>query len=217
MERRSILEKLGLVEKIVSEAVVKEQDAEDSEQHPAGTEKIKAVDYVKNADIQVESEEMTAEEQKVFNKHDDPVAAVRNKKLMKINEIYNNYNINTEGINSLSIVESFQKALPDYLPADVKRQSVLNIITSSDVKIGNLVKDGGDKLKCLKAFSQSFSDESNNVISDFENEIQKLNQQISSFKTAIENMRKLQTEQEFILKYEMEKINSILQFISPEN
>ncbi len=217
MERRSILEKLGLVEKIVSEAVVKEQDAEDSEQHPADTEKIKAVDYVKNADIQVESEEMTAEEQKVFNKNDDPVAAVRNKKLMKINEIYNNYNINTEGINSLSIVESFQKALPDYLPADVKRQSVLNIITSSDVKIGNLVKDGGDKLKCLKAFSQSFSDESNNVISDFENEIQKLNQQISSFKTAIENMRKLQTEQEFILKYEMEKINSILQFISPEN
>ncbi len=217
MERRSILEKLGLVEKIVSEAVVKEQDAEDSEQHPADTEKIKAVDYVKNAYIQVESEEMTAEEQKVFNKHDDPVAAVRNKKLMKINEIYNNYNINTEGINSLSIVESFQKALPDYLPADVKRQSVLNIITSSDVKIGNLVKDGGDKLKCLKAFSQSFSDESNNVISDFENEIQKLNQQISSFKTAIENMRKLQTEQEFILKYEMEKINSILQFISPEN
>lgn len=217
MERRSILEKLGLVEKVVSEAVGKEQDAEDSEQSTDDTERTKAADYVKNADIQAEAKERAAEEPRVFNEHDDPVAVVRRKKLMKIKEVYKNYDINTEGINSLSIVESFQKALPDYLPTDVKRQSILNIIASSDVKIGNLVKDGSDKLKCLRDFSQSFSDESNDVISDFENEIKKLNEQISSFKTAIENMRKLQTEQEFILKYEMEKINSILQFISPEN
>jgi len=146
----------------------------------------------------------------------DPVGIVRKKKLLKIDEIYKNYDINSNGINSLSIVESFQKALPDYLPTDVKRQSILNIISSSNVQVESLVKDGSDKLNCLKDFSKSFTEESRDVISNFEDEIKKLNEKINSYKTAIDNMKKLQSEQDFTVKYEMDKINNIMQFINPE-
>lgn len=217
MERRTILEKLGLIEKIENQAGENGKSVENAEQGPSDTVKPQISDYMKKADVRAEAKEELTEERKAFSEADDPVATVRKKNLLKIDEIYKNYNINSEGINSLSIVESFQKALPDYLPADVKRQSILNIIASSDVKVESLLRDGDDKLKCLKDFSQSFSNESNDVISNFENEIKKLNDKINSFKTAIDNMKKLQTEQDFTVKYEIEKINSILKFINPEN
>lgn len=205
MERRSILEKLGLIEKIENEDNEIEQVVENIEQViPAETEKPQFTNLIKKVEVQ-------------SDESDDPVAIVRKKKLLKIEDIYKNYDISSDGINSLSIVESFQKALPDYLPSDVKRQSILNIIVSSNVKVESLVKDGNDKLNCLKDFSRSFTNESVDVISNFENEIKSLNEKINNFKTAIDNMKKLQTEQDFTVKYEIDKINNMLQFISPEN
>ncbi len=218
MERRSILEKLGLVEK-VEETNQNDENVptvEIAEQKPVEKEKPQFAEYVKKYDAEKEKENVV-KETKQADGYEDPIAAVRKKKLLKIEEIYKNYDISTEGINSLSIVESFQKALPDYLPTDVKRQSILNIIASSNVKVGNLVNDGNDKLRCLNDFSRLFSDESREVISGFEDEISKLNEKIKNYKTAIDNMKNLQTEQEFTLKYEIEKISNILQFIDPQN
>jgi len=218
MERRSILEKLGLVEK-VEEANQNDENVptvEIAEQKPVEKEKPQFAEYEKKYDAEKKKENVV-KETKQADGYEDPIAAVRKKKLLKIEEIYKNYDISTEGINSLSIVESFQKALPDYLPTDVKRQSILNIIASSNVKVGNLVNDGNDKLRCLNDFSRLFSDESREVILGFEDEISKLNEKIKNYKTAIDNMRNLQTEQEFTLKYEIEKISNILQFIDPQN
>lgn len=217
MDRRIILEKLGLIEKIEGEDGEPGQDAENTEQSPADVEKLISTDNMKESGVNTKVKEKLIAEAKTPDESDDPVAIVRKKKLLGINDIYKNYDINTEGINSLAIVESFQKALPDYLPMDVKRQSILNIIASSNVRIESLLNDGEDKLRCLKDFSESFSNESNEVISGFENEIKKLNEKINNFKTAISDMKKLQTEQVFTLKYEIEKTNNILQFINPEN
>ena len=221
MERRSILEKLGLIEKVGNEDIKSEQnDATEEISIPVETEKSQIINEIKKAEVQPEISDkstLKANTTDLIEESDDPVSLIRKKKLLKITEIYKNYDISTDGINSLSIVESFQKALPDYLPTDVKRQSILNIIESSNVKVGNLINDGIEKLNCLNEFSKSFSNESNEVVSNFEKEIKKLNEKINNYKTAIDNMKKLQTEQEFTVKYEMEKINNILQFINPEN
>ena len=220
MERRSILEKLGLIEKIENEAGDNEQSIKEEEQIiPVGTEK----PQLKKSEIpingQYDANEKPATEVKPANAVKDwidPVAVVSKKKLLKIEEIYKNYNVNSEGIKSLCIVESFQKALPDYLPKDVKRESILNIIASSNVQVESLIKDGNDKLNCLKDFSQLFINESNDIILNFENEITELNEKIKQFKTAIDNMKSLQNEQDFTVKYEIDKINNILEFLNPE-
>ncbi|MFA9422607.1 MAG: hypothetical protein ACERLG_03455 [Sedimentibacter sp.] len=211
MERRTILEKLGLVEKIENEGqadnknevVVEEQNLKTEVHKTQITEAVK-----KNIQTEVKGT--------VVIDDSNPIAMIKKKKLLKIDEIYKNFDISTDGINSLSIVESFQKALPDYLPTDVKRQSILNIIASSNVQVENLLRDGNDKLRCLNDFSEAFNNESNEVISGFETEIEKLTEKINSYKTAIDNMKKLHTEQDFTVKYEIEKINNILQFINPE-
>lgn len=200
MEKKSLLEKFGLIEKIEKEIV-----KTDAEQIKDDFE-----------ETNVENKANKIEFKEVLNhiiESDDPLSKAKNKNLMGIQEIYKNYNINSQGLNSLSIVERYQKALPDYMPTDIKRQSILNIIESSDVKIENLVNDGDEKLKCLKDFSQSFSIETNEIILKFENEIKKLSEKIDNYNKAIANMKSLQNEQDFTVKYEIEKINNILQFI----
>ncbi len=213
MERRNILEKLGLIEKVENESQANNTDEEIVEELITETEieKPQFAEVLKN-NIQNDTNEAVV----TVIDDNDPIAIVKKKKLLKIDEIYRNYEISSEGINSLSIVESFQKALPDYLPTDVKRQSILNIIASSNVQVESLLKDGNDKLRSLNDFSEAFSKESNEVISDFEKEIKKLTEKINNYKTAIDNMKKLHTEQDFTVKYEIEKINNILQFINPE-
>ena len=71
-------------------------------------------------------------------------------------------------------------------------------------------------MNCLKDFSQLFINESNDIILNFENEITELNEKIKQFKTAIDNMKSLQNEQDFTVKYEIDKINNILEFLNPE-
>ena len=219
MERRSILEKLGLIEKIENEADDNEQTNEKEQIIPVETEKPQLKESEIQIDAQVDAKEKPATEVKPSNAVKDlidPISVVKKKRLLKIEEIYNNYNVNSEGIKSLCIVESFQKALPDYLPKDVKRESILNIIASSNVQVESLIKDGNDKLNCLKDFSQLFINESNDIILSFENEITELNEKIKNFKTAIDNMKSLQNEQDFTVKYEIDKINNILEFLNPE-
>ncbi|WP_313339199.1 hypothetical protein [Sedimentibacter sp.] len=219
MERRNILEKLGLIEKVENENQVNNANEEIAEEQIAKTEieKPQFTEVIKNK-VQNDVKEAETEVETVVTVSDDsdPIDVVKRKRLLKIDEIYRNFDILTEGINSLSIVESFQKALPDYLPMDVKRQSILNIISSSNVKVESLLRDGNDKLRCLNDFSEAFTKESNEVVSDFEKEIKKLTEKINNYKTAIDNMKKLHTEQDFTVKYEIEKINNILQFIDPE-
>lgn len=202
MEKKSILEKFGLVEKV--DDIVDEKIVNDAEKE-LNTELDK---------VTTKSKVESKEEINFISESDDPIAKVTNKKLLQIEEIYKNYDINSQGINSLSIVESFQKALPDYLPAEVKRQSILNIIISSNVKVENLVKDGNEKLKCLNEFSQLFTNDSNDMISKFESEIEILNKKINNYKIAIENMKNLHNEQNFMVKYEIDKINNIMQFLN---
>lgn len=219
MERRSILEKLGLIEKIENEVNDNEQSVNEEEIIPVEKEKPQSKKPEIQIDAQFVAREKPSTEVKSTNAVKDwidPVEAVSKKRLLKIEEIYKNYNVNSEGIKSLCIVESFQKALPDYLPTDVKRDSILNIIASSNVQVESLIKDGNDKLNCLKDFSQSFINESNDIILNFENEITELNEKIKKFKTAIDNMKSLQNEQGFTVKYEIDKINNILQFLNPE-
>lgn len=219
MERRNILEKLGLIEKVengnqansANDVMAEEQIASSEIEKPQFTEVIK-----NKKQNDVKESQPKVEDVVTVSDDNDPIAMIKKKKLLKIDEIYKNYDISSEGINSLSIVESFQKALPDYLPTDVKRQSILNIIASSNVQVDSLLRDGNDKLGCLNEFSAAFTKESNEVIADFEKEIKKLTEKINNYKNAIDNMKKLHTEQDFTIKYEIEKINNILQFINPE-
>jgi hypothetical protein len=198
---KSVFEKFGLIEKVeleteskVGEANQKENEVRAEAMHEVKEVAADNVDNLRKAD--------TGED---------------NLKLLRVDEIYKNSNIESEGINSLFIIESFLKALPDYLPIGVKRESVLNIISSSGMKLESLILDGNGKLKCLKGFSQAFSYEVKDTVSKYESEIRKLSERINNYERVISGMKNLQEEQSAVVEYETERINNILQFVASEN
>jgi hypothetical protein len=206
-EKKSILEKFGLIEKVQIDTE-KENDYKKAEE--SIDVKPQKVFEEKVSDVDVKSEIKNTVET------DDLIAGMKNKKLFKVDEIYRNYNTESQGINSLFIVESFLKALPDYLPVDVKRESTLEIVASSGVKIESLIKDGDCKLKCLKEFSQYFLDDASDTICRCENEIRMLNEKINNYKKIIDDMKKLEEEQSGVVMYEIQRINNILGFVNSE-
>lgn len=205
--KKSILEKFGIVEKVQIDSGSERDSNEKEVEVPVEPQKEKD-EKVKNVEVKTEV--------KYVSEPEELIGGMKNKKLFRVEEIYRDYNIESQGINSLFIIESFLKALPDYLPVDVKRESTLNIVSSSGVKIESLITDGNGKLRCLKDFSQSFLTDAGDTISKCENEIRKLNERIGNYKKVIDNMKKLEEEQSGVVMYEIQRINNILEFINPE-
>lgn len=137
-------------------------------------------------------------------------------RLLKIEEIYKKFNLDSDNKNTIFIIDSFSKALPDYLPQEIKRQSILNIISSSGMNIVELLKDGSERINVLKNFESSSTNSTNKLISESEAEIEKLMQAINKCKNSINDRKKLQEEQSANIEYEVQKIQNIIQFINPE-
>lgn len=192
--KKSLLEKLGLIEKIENKSEVIYNSDEDS-----------------NADLPDKNDE---------NIDDDIQKPVEEKKpsqmdqLLKPEEIYKKFNLNNGGTNTIFIIDNFTKALPDYLPIEIKRQSVLNIISSSGMDIMQLLKDGNERLEVLKKFHENFSISTDKIISDHEKEIDRLIETINKYKKVISERKKLSDEQKAVIECETQKIQSIIQFIN---
>lgn len=137
-------------------------------------------------------------------------------RLLKVEEIYKKFNLESDNKDTIFIIDSFSKALPDYLPQEIKRQSILNIISSSGMNIVELLKDGSERLSVLKNFENGSSNYTNKLISESEAEIEKLMQAINKCKKNINDRKKLQEEQSANIEYEVQKIQNIIQFINPE-
>lgn len=135
-------------------------------------------------------------------------------KILQTNEIYNKSNIEKNDINTVFIINSFIKALPENLPVEIKRQSVLNIIIASGMNLENLIEDGNNRLSILNTYINEFSKETENTIIQYQMEIENLNKKIDEYKNNIKTRDKLQQEQNAIITYEIQKIEEIIGFIN---
>lgn len=191
--KKSLLERLKLIEKV-------EEDKETAS--PNSVEQVK--EEIKK---DIPTQNMVSFDQQNQFKAD---------KLLKIEEIYKKFNLDSDNKNTIFIIDSFSKALPDYLPQEIKRQSILNIISSSGMNIVELLKDGTERINILKNFENSCTNYTNKLISESEAEIEKLMQAINKCKKSINDRKKLQEEQSANIEYEVQKIQNIIQFINPE-
>ncbi|HBM75333.1 MAG TPA: hypothetical protein DD429_07235 [Clostridiaceae bacterium] len=132
---------------------------------------------------------------------------------MKVKEIYIKAGQLSDGINTIFIIENYSNALPMNLPSEVKKQSVLNLITASGLNMQNIIRDGHDKLRLLNAFLHNFSSKTNEVITNNESEINKLTEKINQLKKANADMEKLMQEQKSIIEFEEERIQGLIDFV----
>lgn len=200
-EKKSIFEKLRLVDKI------EKQDRKEEEK-PVDAKEQKVENHEKNEN---DKNDLTNKNTvKVVNSTSHLGDETKSNPL-KVKEIYEMYEINNK--NDVFLIDSYLKALPESLPTDVKRQCVLNIIKVSEMNIEDLLKDGENRLKVLNSYANKTTMETEKIIKGYEAKIQELYNKIDEYKNIISERNNFQDEQKAYIDYEIQKINRIIDFI----
>ncbi|MFW6008232.1 MAG: hypothetical protein ACOCP8_03105 [archaeon] len=101
--------------------------------------------------------------------------------LVEIEEVYEKYNL-IDQTKSIFKVDEFSKTLPDSLPTDVKRQSVMGILQASGLVVTDLLDDSNERIDALKGVLLAFSGETDDIINSNNEEITKLETKIDELK-----------------------------------
>jgi len=115
---------------------------------------------------------------------------------------------------SIFKVDDFGKHLPDNLPLETKRQSVIGILTASGLELGDLLEDAELRIQTLKGVLVATTDNTNEIITEKESEINDLLFKVDTLKQEIIDRNVAQERQDELVDEELTKINQILKFIT---
>lgn len=131
-----------------------------------------------------------------------------------IQDIYTSNGIENSDINTVFMLENFINALPDSLPYEVRKKSVISIVASSNTNLNELIGDGVKRLDTLKQFSSDYYNSTINTIEEHKKNITKLRNQIKNYEDQIQFSETLLKEQSNMIMYEADKILSIINFMN---
>lgn len=203
----AVFEKIKLVEKVnneateassvsnvnTEEAVVKEKKLPKAEQHAEKTDREK-----------VNPNNESGHVAKKLGYDED--------KYMSVADIYAESGIGESNVNTIFMLEKFINALPENLPSEIKKQSVINILEASNTNLNTLISDGEKRLNALNAFSKEYYNSTTDVIEEYKSEIAKLKNLISSYEEKIKLKQSMLFEQNNVIKFETERISSTINF-----
>lgn len=136
---------------------------------------------------------------------------------LTIEEIYSSYGVENSNINTIFMLGNFIDALPESLPYDVRKKSVISIVNSSNADLTMLIDDGKKRLDVLSQFSIDYHASANNTVEGYKKEIAELRKLINDYEKKIEVNENLLKEQDNIIKYEIDKMKSIIDFFNNGN
>lgn len=164
--------------------------------------------------LQLQSMEM---EQDAYHNHAPEMTLQfgEDEDFLVVTEIYEKAEI-SDLSKSIFKAEEFGNHLPNDLPSEVKRQSVIGILTASGLQVEELFEDAEKRINALKEVSTVTTEKSNLVIAEKEQETIDLLNKIDSLKQDIINRKTAQEKQDGLINDELNKIGQILKFISPK-
>lgn len=199
----SVLEKLNVVEKV-------QQEVSNNDSTNKNNIK-KETSSVEDSKVSISKQQET----KVFTTPTPPKNNLKNgtiDKSLDISEIYALFGIDSKKTNTIFMLGQFINAIPESLPHDIRKESVMNILTAAKSNFTDFIKDGEIRLNTLNDFTEKFHDTVNSKIDEYNMEISKLKSLISDYEIKIENKKNMLSKQDSTVKYELQKINSIINF-----
>lgn len=114
---------------------------------------------------------------------------------------------------SIYKIEEIKSVLPNTLPTATKKESVIGMMKVSNITLDEILDDADYRKNALEDVLIKFTDDTTKIIEESSNEIKELEERINELKESI-NARKLEQEQQSkIIKDEITKINSIIEFM----
>lgn len=232
--KKSIFERLGLIEPIepenAAEAILNEEATKNVMDDKVMVESfeeagIPELDNVPDLTQVVKLEETEEVEQSfekavehnaIEDKLDVLIGAYEKNKLLTIEEIYRNHRLNDDTKKSIFMADVFMKALPENLPLDIKRESVLNIMNVSSINKDELLNDAYMRIDALNTVLEDTVQTTEDVIQRNEASIRELERRIEDLKNVISDRMKFQEDQNTMIEYEIQKIINIVEFVKPK-
>jgi len=242
--KKTIFEKLGLIEPIEEDGVVESEvlvGAEESKK----TEEIKPKESkieepvvkeeepvsfgmdllaVKN-DVASEErfallggkeENIKEEATQIEDKLDVLIGSYEKNKMMSIDDIYRTGRMEADKKKTIFMVDVFQKTLPENLPIDVKRASVMNIMDVSAINLENLLNDAYKRIDTLNNVLEETVQTTEDVFAKNTASISELENRIKELRKVVDARQRFQEDQTSVIEYEIQKIIGIVDFIKPK-
>lgn len=132
--------------------------------------------------------------------------------LVTINSIYESNNL-SDFESSIFKVEQIKNVLPENLPKESKKESVIGMMGVSKLTVDTCLIDAENRIGTLNGALCKFTEETVKIFDETENEIAELEDKVNSLRSMLTSRKKLQEDQAELIEKEIEKINSIVNFI----
>lgn len=222
--KKSIFEKLGLIEPKVtdneeekSEIVTQTEDIPDPEHVPD----LRNLDFKEEkpkveAMTKFKEEEPVSTPNEISDKLDLIIGAYEKNKMLTIDEIYRNAHLDSEVKKTIFMTDVYLKAIPENLPLDIKRETVLNIMKVSNIGLDDLLSDAYKRIDSLNTVLEETVSTTQEVFDRNDATIRELEKRIEDLKDVNKNRKKFQEDQNTMIEYEIQKIINLVEFVKPK-
>ncbi|BEP30440.1 hypothetical protein [Helicovermis profundi] len=232
MAKKSFLEKLGLIEQ-----VEEKNESENADVHFVDStnelndenllvtepeikdESIAEKELMRKLNELSETEKIndtTSEDIEIGDKLNEIIGSYEKNKLVSIEEIYRNSRLSSDMKKTIFMADVFLKALPENLPVDIKRESVLNILNVSNINFDEILTDAYQRIDALNTVLETTVQSTEDVIAKNESSIRELESRIIELKNLMEVRKKFEEDQNTMIEYEIQKIINIVEFVKPK-
>lgn len=203
MTKKSILEKLGLVE-LVEE---KSPEVEKSEALKTGDVEVNRPIPTPTVNIPIIKPQGPSE---IEEKLDVLIESYEKNKFVTIDEVYRNKSLDKDVKQSIFIAEVFMKALPENLPIDIKRKSTINILEASGLKKDELLNDAYIRIDALNTVLEDTVAKTAELKTKNEVSVRELEERIEMLKHNVEERHEFEEKQTSIIEYEIQRVINIV-------
>jgi hypothetical protein len=202
----------------------KTEDLSESDDQPSEVSDLeKRIAQMKEIDDELASkEENMNKEQEIFDEDDIEdkldvlIGSYEKNKLLSIEDIYRNARLTLDTKKSIFMVDILSKTLPENLPIDVKRETVLSLMNVSDLKKDNLLNDAYQRIDTLNTVLEETVETSEEIIEKNNKTIEELKKRIEELESINEERLEFQQDQNTLIEYEIQKIINLVDFVKPK-
>ncbi|MBF4695450.1 hypothetical protein [Fusibacter ferrireducens] len=241
MPKKTLFEKMGFVETSPTESEVSELGlTEESKEPELDVNKVPDLENVpdlshlvslpvEEAAVDIKKENFNAKElerEKAGKMNDIPkdigdkldllINAYEKNKMLTIDEIYRNAHLETDVKKSIFMADVYLKAIPENLPMDLKRETVLNIMNVSNISLDELLNDAYKRIDSLNTVLEETVSTTQEIFNRNDATISELEKRIEDLKEINKSRKKFQEDQNTLIEYEIQKIINLVEFVKPK-
>lgn len=155
-------------------------------------------------------------EDDIEDKLDVLIGSYEKNKLLSIDDIYRNARLTLDTKKSIFMVDILSKTLPENLPIDVKRETVLSLMNVSELKKDNLLNDAYQRIDTLNTVLEDTVETSEEIIEKNNKTVEELKKRIKELESINEERLEFQQDQNTLIEYEIQKIINLVDFVKPK-